>query len=175
MEEKPVSVPKKKTRGIVGGLILILIGVLALAGNFLTNTPFENWFLPGLGIVFLAAGIAGGKRGLLIPGGILLGVGAGIIAQQYFEKSSGEVQGGAFLVVFALGWALITVLSLVVKDDDGSARLMWWPLIPGGILGLIGAALMLGEQGLKVLEVAGKYWPVLLILLGGYIILRRRE
>jgi len=176
MNENQTPVVKNKRPNLLGGLILVLVGVLALVANFLGNTPYTLWFLPLLGIIFLASGIIAGKRGLLIPGGILLGIGVGtLLVAHYLTPPSEEMQGGIFMLAFAGGWVLITLLSLVVKDAEDQTRVMWWPLIPGGIIGAIGAALLLGEKGQVALEYFGKGWPVILIAGGLYLILRRRE
>lgn len=176
MNENQTPVVKNKRPGLVGGLILVLIGVLALVGNIIQSTRYELWFLPALGVIFLASGIIAGKRGLLIPGGILLGIGAGVfIQEQFYPNLDGTMQGGLFMVAFACGWALITLLSLVVKDTEDQTKVMWWPLIPGGIIGAIGAALLLGEKGTVALEYFSKGWPVILIASGLYLILRRRQ
>ena len=175
MAENQTPVVKNNRPNLVGGLILILIGVLSLLANFLSDTPYALWFLPALGVVFLASGIIAGKRGLLIPGGIILGIGCGVLASEtFFINVTGEEEGGIILVAFACGWALITLLSLVVKDGDNS-KVMWWPLIPGGVLGVVGAALLLGEAGKVALEYLGQGWPVIMIAGGLYLILRRRD
>ncbi|MGH8246893.1 MAG: LiaF transmembrane domain-containing protein [Gammaproteobacteria bacterium] len=48
----------------------------------------------------------------------------------------------------------------------------WWPLIPGGILTLIG--LMLAADQVGLLGAIGHWWPAILIVIGLYILLRRR-
>lgn len=175
MTENQPPVVKNQRPNLVGGLILVFIGILSLLANFLSDTPYTLWFLPALGVVFLAAGIIAGKRGLLIPGGIILGIGSGVLASEtFFKNAAGEEEGGIILVAFACGWALITLLSLVVKDD-GDSKVMWWPLIPGGILASVGAALLLGETGKVALEYLGQGWPVIMIAGGLYLILRRRD
>jgi hypothetical protein len=176
MNENMTPAVNKKRPNLIGGMILVLIGVLSLLSNFFGDTPYALWFLPALGVIFLAAGIIAAKRGLLIPGGIILGIGAGAMAlEQYFPNMAEPAKGGIFMVAFACGWALITLLSLFVKDAEDKSKVMWWPLIPGGIIGVIGAALLMGESGLKVLDYFGQGWPVILIAIGLYLILRRRD
>ena len=50
---------------------------------------------------------------------------------------------------------------------------MWWALIPGGIMAVIGGAMLLGGAWLKLLELSNLLWPAALILTGIYIIFRR--
>jgi len=78
-------------------------------------------------------------------------------------------RGGVFMLVFAGGWLLITLTSLLI------GRLMLWPLIPGAFIGLVGLALVSGQTGLQLLQMTGYFWPVVLIVLGLYLILRRRN
>lgn len=74
-----------------------------------------------------------------------------------------------FLIGFAAGWALISLLSLFTGD-----RFAWWPLIPGGIMAAIGAIPMTGAAGLGLLTALGYAWPLALIGAGAYILLKRK-
>jgi hypothetical protein len=173
MSEQTFTTHNSETRrhsGIVGGAILIAIGLLALLQQFVP----VNWglyFLPFLALIFLSAGILGRRPGLLIPGGILAGIGAGAIAVQSSLLASMDepVRGGLFMLFFAGGWAVITGASYLV------GKVMLWPLIPAGFIGLFGLALLAGEVGLQFLTLAGYFWPLVLIALGLYLVLRRRS
>jgi hypothetical protein len=50
----------------------------------------------------------------------------------------------------------------------------WWALIPAGLMGLIGAILMIGEDALDSLELLNYVWPAVLIIAGLAILLRNR-
>ena len=151
----------KKGNGVVGGVILILIGLLAFAGQFITLPIFGLYIVAGLGAIFLVWEILTRNDGLIIPGGILSGVGWGIVAvnSNYFAGS--EKEGGVFLVIFALGWFSITLLSAIFTDTTH-----WWALIPGAIIGAVGLAVSFGGVFMNVLEIVGTYWPLILIGLG---------
>ncbi len=73
---------EKQRRGaLIGGLILILGGLLAFAGQYIPDSwglHFALLVLLGLGAAFLAAGILTREAGWIIPGGILSGIGAGV-------------------------------------------------------------------------------------------------
>ena len=158
----------RRSGGFVAGAILILVGLLSLVSN-LPGINLHGWFLPALGLVFLAAGIFQRKFGLLIPGGILLGIGAGsMLIEGPFHYMADPARGGLFLVVFGAGFALISLAGLLVN------RRTLWPFIPGGIMAAIGLALMAGEPGLEVLKFASFLWPIALIAFGAYLILRKR-
>lgn len=143
--------------GVVVGALLILLGVLFFLAQFVR---FERWvFLLGLGIIFLAVGWLLRTYGFLIPGGILTGLGAGIAATNAFPEDGG--QGGAILLGLGLGFILVWLLGWAILREKHS-----WPLIPGGILGVLGTLLLAGARGLRVLELLGKFWPAVLVVIG---------
>jgi hypothetical protein len=165
----------RRRSGYVAGAILITIGVLSIFNN-IVSINFGLMFMLVIGLVFLVAAIVSRTRGLLIPAGIISGVGAATLVMSRYESRFTEPgKGGIFLLVFSLGWLLISILSLVVPDRNGERSFMWWPLIPGGIIGLTGALLLQGELGLTILKWIGQGWPIVLIGLGLYLILRRKE
>lgn len=162
--------PNPTTRQIGAGVAFIVIGTLLLV---VQNFAFQ-WLglavLPGLGLIFLVWGLVTRTPGLLIPGGILTGLGAGVIGIDLWGAALPEMnQGGIFMLAFAGGWGLITVLSALIGKP------MLWPLIPGGIMALVAAAIFGLNGAQQVLELAGRFWPVIFIILGLATLLRRRE
>lgn len=148
---------KPRKAGVVVGVLLILIGALFLIAQFV---EFEGWiFLAGLGILFIAVGWLLRTYGFLIPGGILTGLGAGIGVSVSLPEDT--AQGGAVLLGLGLGFVLVWVLGWAALREKHP-----WPLIPGGILGGMGALLMAGAWGLQVLDLLGKFWPAILIVIG---------
>ena len=155
--------------GVVAGAILISIGLFALVSQFV-SIDLGEYFLLFLAAIFLVAGIVGLRPGLIIPGGILAGIGAGAaLVQGPFSDVSDPARGGVFMLAFAGGWVLITLASFLV------GRIMLWPLIPGVIIGLFGLALTAGQAGVGILNVIGQGWPIVLIALGVYLVFRRKE
>lgn len=158
--------PASRRNRMIGGIALILVGVLALVGQLADRIGFGMYLPLALGIVFLIWGSVTRTFGLVIPGGILGGIGLGVISVEgLFATMNDEAKGGIFLLCFAAGWALISLLSLVT-----SARWQWWPLIPGGILATIGGLLLAGPSGIQYL---GVVWPIVIILVGLWLITRR--
>lgn len=161
-----------ESRGrIVGGIALILFGLIALVAQFIDiGETLGLLIVPTLGLIFLVWGLLTRQSGLLIPGGILSGIGAGtLLITGPFETASGDVQGGVFMLAFALGWFLIPILSILFTRDNH-----WWAVIPGGIMAIIGGGLLFGGVALAALEFLGQIWPVFLIL-GGILLLLRRS
>jgi hypothetical protein len=169
-----VTMSKKTNSAAIGGAILILAGILALIGQIIPDSfgeLFGTFLLLGLGIVFLLAGILTRESGWFIPGGILTGLGAGVglITSSLFSRLSGD-EGGWFLLVFAAGWFLIPVMSILFTQEKH-----WWALIPGGIIGFVGLAVLFGGVFMNALEWFGYLWPIALIAAGLYILWRIRH
>ena len=160
--------PARERKGLAGGTVLILLGVALLIGP-LTGWQFTWLALPTLAVIFLAWGMIMRSFGLIIPGGILAGIALGTaLMQNRPGLLDGPDNGGLFLLCFAAGWGLITLLSPLT---EGGFR--WWPLIPGGIMAVVGTALLTNQlHTLAWLNIAG---PLLLIGLGVWVIFRRRE
>ncbi len=156
---------------VILGVMLIAIGLLVFLSQIVDVPQVELLILPGLALIFLLWGLLTREVGLMIPGGILAGIALGVylIAGPYAGQIE-ENQGGIFLLAFSAGWALISLLSLISKQG-----FQWWPLIPGGIIGLVGLAVMRGGAAMQLLEILGYAWPLVLVAVGAYRLLRRRE
>lgn len=170
--EKEIETVKSNGREKwTAGVALIVIGIIALAGQFVPLPNLGLLVLPALGLVFLLWGILSREGGLLIPGGILSGIGLGVVLTQtiFSGFEEGEATAAVFLLSFALGWGLITLLSAIFTDET-----YWWALIPGAIMALIGGALLAGGLALQLVGFAGRAWPVALIAVGLYLIFKRQ-
>lgn len=165
----------RKARGaVVGGAVLILVGILTFIGQFVPEALgelFGTFLLLGLGIIFLIAGIVSRESGWFIPGGILTGLGAGVglLTSSLSTRISGD-EGGWFLLVFAAGWVLIPIMSIIFTDERHL-----WALIPAAVIGLVGFAVLFGGMFMNVLEWIGYLWPIALIAAGVYILWRIRH
>jgi hypothetical protein len=143
---------KRRTTGV----ILLVIGSVALLSRaFDWNLGLLTPLL--LGALFLVWAVLARERGLLIPGGILTGLGAGILVKRYADQGR-DFDQGAFLLCFATGWLLIPLLSWVVFK-----RRMLWPLWPAAALTFAGLVRLGGNDVRAWLGAAREYWPVALI------------
>jgi len=140
---------------IVAGIILVLIGVATLLQRWL---DIGNYITLLLGAALLIWGSISRKTGLIIPGGVLSGIGLGILAMQSPWHFPAEVQSGIFLLCFALGWFLISLLSSLFTCT------LWWPLIPGGIMALIGGAILVTNGDIPWLDLNVVYAVVLIVV-----------
>jgi hypothetical protein len=91
----------------------------------------------------------------IIPAGVLLTLGVVSVV----EEASGMETGGLFFLGLGITFLLVAVLP------NGGGRS--WALIPGTILVLFGALLGMPYEG-----VTDYLWPAVLIILGGYFVLR---
>lgn len=172
--QEPTNETAKSNEGrerVILAVMLIAIGLLVFLSQIIDLPQIQLLILPGLALIFLLWGLLIREIGLLIPGGILAGIALGVylITGPYAGQIE-ENQGGIFLLAFSAGWALISLLSLVSKQG-----FQWWPLIPGGIIGLVGLAVMRGGAAMQLLEILGYVWPLALVAVGVYILLKRRD
>lgn len=153
----------------MGGVVLVVIGLMAFAAQIWQNSVIGLWVLLALGVLFLAWGVVTRNVGPLIPGGILSGLGVGVLLANGMPGAWSEMTNGGIVVLcLGLGFLSIVPLSAMVS---GKAQL--WAMIPGGILTLVGVALFAGNMGVQLLALAGYAWPLILIAIGVYIIWKR--
>jgi hypothetical protein len=162
-----------KENGWIGGLVLIVIGVLALFGQLLPESITSNlgiYIVGALGLIFIVWGIAVRHPGPMIPGGILSGIGLGIVLIEGINLPSNVDEGGVFMLAFAAGWALIVLLTAVFTSQTH-----WWAFIPGGIMAFIGLAVLFGGLFMETLKLLGVLWPAALIVLGLFVLYQARR
>jgi hypothetical protein len=148
--------------GWLPGVILIAVG-LTLFSVQLLNLDGQVIVLV-VGLVFAVAFAATRQYGLLIPAGILIGLGAGILLED------AGVMGEPVVLGLGLGFLAIYAGDLVTSGARAPGR--WWPLIPGGILTIIaGAESTFGPDGARVIA---QGWPIILIAAGAWLLLRGR-
>ena len=144
---------------VVAAIILIAIGAIGLVTQvWKPSADLGGWVVMVVGLAFLAAFGYTRRYGFAVPGGILTGLGAGIVASQVIRWTTTEGEGGA--VVLGLGLGFLAILALQTFASE--VRNGWWPAIPGGILGTVGIALLVGGQAVRLLD----FWGVGVIAIG---------
>jgi hypothetical protein len=124
-----------------------------------------------LGLCFLCVGVYKRLIGLIIPGCLLIGFAPGVAfawGQEVYEFRA-LAQTGTMLVWFSLGWALITLVNRMTFHT-----LVWWPLIPGGILAMVGWGLYIGGNPGNAASFIGNTGSIVMIIFGLYLLLMRR-
>jgi hypothetical protein len=123
-----------------------------------------------IGLAFIAWGFFERLLGLLIPGCLLSGLGPGFYLGFVSNSMNNElVQVGFFISCLGLGWILITLTSRMINPV-----FLWWPLIPGGILTMVGWGLTMGGSRSSAFTLIGNTGSISLIIFGLYLILMRR-
>lgn len=142
---------------IVTGLLLIAVGLVLYFLQGTTEGHVTVFLL--LGGLFIAAYFSRREYGLLVPGGVLTGLGLGLLAEDWsLLDATQPVPLG-----LGLGFLLIFVVDRLYTRAGN-----WWPLIPGGILVLVGIGL---QRGI-VRWVFREGWPLALVAAGVFLILR---
>lgn len=163
----------RNNRGnLVIGVVLILIGALFLAVQFvpgLSDWINIQWSWPllmvAVGVSLLLFGLLVGAPGMAVPAVIVAGIG-GIL---YYQNLSGDWTSWAYLWTLIPGFVGLGVV-LAGALGGGFRR----SLSEGG--GLIVISLILFFIFASIMggwNLLGDYWPVLLILLGVWLLIRQ--
>ncbi len=113
--------------GWLPGVILIVVGVTLFAVQLMHLDA--DVIVLVIGLVFATAYAATRRYGLLIPAGILTGLGAGILLED------GGARGEPVVLGLGLGFLVIYGIDRLTSGAREPGR--WWPLIPGAILTVI--------------------------------------
>ncbi len=153
-------------------LMLIVLGVLWLIPNFVTVTAnIGLLILVALGLTFLGYGLFARRYGFTIPGWILTGIGVGVLVSDQMVTPGSAAGGGVIVLGLAMAFFGIALMNVLFQR-----KAVWWPLVPGGILGVIGVLLTIDTPtSMNLLEQVGRFWPVILLIVGGWMLLRSRE
>jgi len=151
----------KYKRGIIIGLVIIVVGVLLLADqffNFQVDLLSENFALLILGAILLLLAIFAGRSGLAVPGCILIGIGVILLAQ--------DLPG--FRLDWSYSWTLIPGFVGIGVILSGWLDRRHPHFERGGLVMIVislVAFFMLSNAVVLGVNVS-QYWPVLLILAG---------
>ncbi len=149
-------------RRYVQGLALIAVGVVLLLA--MRAQPIGDQSVLIVGALLLVAYAYTGRYGLLVPAGIVTGLGAGIAARDWVGADRAPV-----LLGLGIGFLFIYAVDLA---KSGRQAAEWWPLIPGGILVAIGLLRVARAAG--AMQAIVTWWPALLIVLGIWLLVRPR-
>lgn len=136
---------------LIAGAMLIALGLTLYAMQFFPEIG-KSVALLGIGGLFIAAYLYTRTYALLVPGGILVGLGLG-----HYGERSFDVFGELNHVGLGVGFVLIYLIALFYQR-----RSHWWPLIPGTILILLG----LRKWGKVWRFLVNDGWPLILVIIG---------
>lgn len=152
---------KQRRTSILGGSILILVGVILLTFQLLPgfNLQFSwPWMVIAVGLFLFTLGAAVGEPGLAVPATIVGGIG-GILSYQQATNNWASWSYAWTLIPGFVGLGIILMNLLGGKEKDSMKEGLTLLLISLVMLAVFGS--FFGALG-----IVGKYWPVLLILLG---------
>ncbi len=150
-------------------LALITLGVVFLLSQLVPDRGRGALIVFGLGAAFAVGRLTTGRYGYAVPAGLLMALGVFIMVQEFNVlglQTRGISSGGLFFVLLGLGFAAVYVIGLRPATI--------WPLFPAVILVGLGLVL-LGAASLGPLASLSwitSYWPVALVLLGGWLLVR---
>jgi len=160
---------KGKRTSIVGGAILILIGAVLFAAQVLPNFMPDfwevfswPWIIIGIGMVLIILGAVTGEPGFAVPATIMTGLGGIFLYQVIFN----DFQSWSYIWTLIPGFVGLGIILMSLLGGDASVK-------DGGTLLFI-SFIMLSVFGsfFGAVGMAGRYWPVLLILLGVVLMVR---
>jgi hypothetical protein len=155
---------------IFAGIMLILVGSCLLAitlfpglGGFLDISQQWPLIVIGVGGVFVAGAVLG-TPGLAVPGTIIAGIGSLLYIQNALDEwGSWSYAWGLIPGFVGLGTIIMRALEGRVRDGlREGGRLVVISLVLVVVFGIITGGFLS----------AGNLWPLLLILLGGWILIR---
>jgi len=161
---------KKQHSSLFAGVILILLGALFLAGKLVPSlarfVAIEmTWplIIVGVGVLLLFIGLLSNAPGMAIPACVVGGIG-GLL---YYQNITGDWDSWSF------AWSLIpgfVGVGIMLSGVLGEGRK---PIREG--LNLVTISLVMFTvfgSFFGALGMVGEYWPVLLIALGAFIMVR---
>jgi hypothetical protein len=143
----------------VAGLVIAGLGLFFLAAQL--EPDIGRFVTLIIGLTLLAVFVVRRDYGFLVPGSILTGIGIGLAIE---PATSGAMQSSVMLLSLAGGFLGIWVIGSIYRLSQNH----WWPLIPGGILTLVGLVQLFRADGGDAL----RPWPLLLVLVGALVLAR---
>lgn len=154
---------------------MIPAGILFFTGLCFLITPlrvvdFVLFVVGGVGVVLLLWGIFWRIFGLIIPGSLLITIGPGIYFAWGTDLAINALsKTGMMIAIFALGWGFIILFSRVI-----TTKFIWWPLIPGGVMAVVGWGLYIGGDPGNAPSFIANTGSIGLIIFGLYLLLLRK-
>ncbi len=149
------------SRDWIAGALLVIVGSFFLAERLV---PGLERFIPLLvGLALIGLFLVTRAMGALVPGGVLSGVGVGAVVASQPDSPYG---GGAFLISTGAGFLVVALLAAIYQLREARA----WPLVPGSLLIATGVVVIASNQGQAMLEAARTWWPLALLLVGGWVL-----
>ncbi|HEY5387617.1 MAG TPA: hypothetical protein VIL79_06910 [Thermoleophilia bacterium] len=146
---------RRDNAAVTFGAVLVVVGAVLLGGRF-NDVIAAGGPALWIGLGFLTWWAFSGNYGLLVPAGVLTGLGAGLMLDHV------DFYGNPVALGLGVGFLAIYALDALRRQRSSS----WWPLVPGAVLVVVG--LLQNTSGRDSLGELG--WPLFLIVIGIIII-----
>lgn len=159
---------------LIAGIALIVVGLLALAGQIFRGFDFWGaiwpFFIIGAGALFFVGMFSGGKSaaGLAIPGSILVAIGGMLFLQNLFDHWESWAYGWT-VILMAVGVGIYIMGRYTENPGQRASGLSL--LKVGAVLFVIFAGFF--EMLFNSFSFSRFLFPAALILFGAYLILGR--
>lgn len=172
-----MTTDRSNSSALIGGVLLIVFGLLALFGQLFRDVL--NWGILwpftviGFGALFFVGMFAGGRQvsGLAIPGTIIGGIGLLLLYQNLSHHWESWAYGWTLIVIFVgAGIFFMGLYEGSSGRKTAGLRVMRTGLFLFVIFGAFFEMLFVGTGPLNVRTVI---FPILLVVLGGYLVLTR--
>ena len=152
-----VAAPRR--RGVLSGLVVIAVGVPFILQAL--DVPGSSAYLfITLGVAFAAAYLRAHRQYVyLVPAAVFASFGVALLLPTWFVLRP-EVVAPTFVGLLALG---LFVVSILTPDRR-------WPLVPATALGLVAVVDLVGGISVIPSAVAPFFVPVVLLLVGAYLL-----
>lgn len=146
---------RRDNAAVTFGAVLVVVGAVLLGARF-NDVVAAGGPALWIGLGFLTWWAFSGSYGLLVPAGVLTGLGVGLMLDH------AEFYGNPVALGLGVGFLAIYALDALRRQRSSS----WWPLVPGAVLVVVG--LLQNTSGWDSLGELG--WPLFLIVIGIIII-----
>jgi hypothetical protein len=141
----------------VAGVVIAGLGLFFLAAQL--EPDIGRFVTLILGLALMAVFVIRRDYGFLVPGSILTGIGIGLALDPALQP---QAQGSVMMLSLAGGFLGIWVIGSIYRLPQNH----WWPLIPGGILTLVG----LVQLSRSDMDHALRLWPIILVVIGALVL-----
>ncbi len=142
---------RRDNAAVTFGAVLVVVGAVLLGGRF-SDVVAAGGPALWIGLGFLTWWAFSGNYGLLVPAGVLTGLGVGLMLADL------EFYGNPVALGLGVGFLAIYALDALRRRRRSS----WWPLVPGAALVIVG----LLQNTSRWDSLGGLGWPLLLIVIG---------
>ena len=158
MSAEPVSGPSsdRQKRRVTAGIVLVVVGLALFVFERFEDIG-HGAVLSLVGAAFLVAYFLRRNYGLLVPGGILTGLGLGELGERTLSSFSDDP------TLLGLGLGFLAIYGIALAFER---RSHFWPLIPGIVLVLLALP---GTD--ELLDLLFDNWPLLLAAIGVVLLL----